>query len=308
VKREQPGIRTRSSTSRVGAVTDGTAYPAAYLMQREVPTDRKGATRISDASHRTLPHVDRISAEIVRVPTFAAERSHKIPPATVRPMHLIDTASIPGADNELALYNRGKDYFIKILGGQDLMNTRAHASEDALGEIASAGLRQKRQARVLIGGLGMGFTLSAALRQLSVDAEVVVAEIVPGVIDWNRGVLAEYAGRPLDDLRTRVQAVDVVTLLRTEHVGFDAIVLDVDNGPEALTRASNQWLYSREGLSVILQVLRPGGALAVWSAGPDKTFTRRLRAAGFVVEEVSVRAHAGKGARHVVWLARSSSL
>ena len=254
-----------------------------------------------------LPHRNQISAETARVPTFAAERTPRIPPATVRHMQLIDTVSIPGADNELALYKRGKDYFIKILGGQDLMNTRAHASEDALGEIASAGLRQTRQARVLIGGLGMGFTLSAALRQLGVDAEVVVAEIVPGVIDWNRGVLAEFAGRPLEDSRTLIQAVDVAILHRNERVGFDAIVLDVDNGPDALTRASNQWLYSRKGLSVILQALRPGGALAVWSAGPDRAFTKRLQAAGFVVEEVSVRAHAGKGARHVVWLARPSS-
>lgn len=222
-------------------------------------------------------------------------------------MQLIDTASIPGTDDELALYRRGEDYFIKILGGQDLMNTRAHASEDALGDIASAGLRRKRQARVLIGGLGMGFTLSAALNQLALDAEVVVAEIVPGVIDWNRDVLAEFAGRPLEDPRTHVEAVDVAILLRTERVGLDAIVLDVDNGPDALTRASNQWLYSREGLSVILQALRPGGALAVWSAGPDRAFPKRLRAAGFAVEEISVRAHAGKGARHVIWLARPGS-
>ena len=219
-------------------------------------------------------------------------------------MRLIHTASIPGNGGELGLYQRGADYFIKIVGGQDLMNTRAHASEDALGVIACKGLRRIPEARVLIGGLGMGFTLSAALKTLGVDAEVVVAEIVPAVVEWNRGVLGEFAGRPLDDPRTQVQEVDVTLLLQKEHVGFDAIVLDVDNGPDGLTRASNQWLYSKAGLSVVFRALRPGGALAIWSAGPDKAFTKRLRAVGFLVEEVTVRAHAGKGARHVIWMAR----
>jgi len=219
---------------------------------------------------------------------------------------LIHTASIPGEGGELELYQRGADYFIKIVGGQDLMNTRAHASEDALGLIACKGLREKPAARVLIGGLGMGFTLSATLKTLAADAEVVVAEIVPGVVEWNRGVLGSFAGRPLDDTRTRLHTIDVTVLLLRERVGFDAVVLDVDNGPDGLTRASNQWLYSKAGLSVLFRALRPGGTLAIWSAGPDKAFTKRLRAAGFVVEEIAVRAHAGKGARHVIWLARRS--
>jgi spermidine synthase len=219
-------------------------------------------------------------------------------------MHLIHTASIPGQDGELGLYRRGADYFIKIVGGQDLMNTRAHGSEDALGTIACRGLRDTPAARVLVGGLGMGFTLSAALKSLGADAQVVVAEIVPGVVEWNRGVLGTFAARPLDDPRTRVRAVDVAMVLREEAERFDAIVLDVDNGPDALTRPSNQWLYSESGLSAISGALRPGGALAIWSAAPDKAFTKRLRAVGFVVEEVPVRAHAGKGARHVIWMAR----
>ena len=219
-------------------------------------------------------------------------------------MRLVHTASIPGQDGELGLYQRGTDYFIKIVGGQDLMNTRAHASEDALGMIACRGLRGTPAARVLIGGLGMGFTLSAALKTLGADAEVVVAEIVPEVVEWNRGVLRSFAGGPLDDARTQVQTVDVTVLLRNELVGFDAIVLDVDNGPDALTRTSNQWLYSEAGLSVMLGALRLGGALAIWSAAADKAFTKRLRAVGFMVEEVTVRAHAGKGARHVIWMAR----
>ena len=219
-------------------------------------------------------------------------------------MRLVHTASIPGEGGELRLYQRGVDYFIKIVGGQDLMNTRAHASEDALGLIACKGLRGKPKARVLIGGLGMGFTLSAALKTLGVDAEVVVAEIVPAVVEWNRGALGEFAGRPLDDTRAQVQAVDVTLLLQEEAVGFDAIVLDVDNGPDGLTRASNQWLYSKAGLLAAFRALRSGGALAIWSAGPDKAFTRRLREVGFVVEEIPIRAHAGKGARHMIWMAR----
>ena len=184
------------------------------------------------------------------------------------------------------------------------MNTRAHASEDALGVIACKGLQEMPEVRVLIGGLGMGFTLSATLQTLGADAAVVVAEIVPGIVEWNRGVLGSFAGRPLEDTRTQIQTVDVTVLLKKEREGFDAIVLDVDNGPDGLTRASNQWLYSKQGLSVAYRALRPAGRLAIWSAGPDKAFTKRLRAAGFAVEEVKVRAHAGKGARHVIWIAR----
>jgi spermidine synthase len=221
-------------------------------------------------------------------------------------MRLIHTASIPGEGSELGLYQRGADYFIKIVGGQDLMSTRAHASEDALGIIACKGLREIPGVRVLIGGLGMGFTLSTALKTLGADAKVVVAEIVPGIVEWNRGVLGSFAGRPLEDSRTQIQTVDVTVLLQKERDGFDAIVLDVDNGPDGLTRASNQWLYSKRGLSVVYGALQPGGALAIWSAGPDKAFTKRLRAAGFAVEEIRVRAHAGKGARHVIWMARRS--
>jgi spermidine synthase len=217
---------------------------------------------------------------------------------------LIDTTPIPGEDAELGLYELGGHYFIQIVGGQDLMNTRAHSSEDALGTIACRGLRDASKPRVLIGGLGMGFTLAAALEALPADAEVVVAEIVPGVVEWNHGVLARFAGHPLDDPRARIQTVDVVQLLRKERIGFDAIVLDVDNGPDGLTRESNGWLYSKAGLSVLFKTLRPGGTLAIWSAGPDRAFTKRLRTAGFHVEEVTVRAHAGKGARHVIWMAR----
>jgi len=221
-------------------------------------------------------------------------------------MQLIHTAAIPGEECELGLYQRGADYFIRIVGGQDLMNTRAHASEDALGVLACKGLRTQPAARVLVGGLGMGFTLSAALKTLRDDAEVVVAEIVPGVVEWNRGVLGPFAGRPLDDPRTQIHTADVTDVARGERDGFDAVILDVDNGPDGLTRASNQWLYSRAGLAALFKTLRQGGTLAIWSAAPDRAFTRRLRGAGFEVEEVVVRAHAGKGARHVIWMARKA--
>jgi spermidine synthase len=221
-------------------------------------------------------------------------------------MRLIDTASIPGEGGELGLYQMGADYFIKIVNGQDLMNSRAHGSEDTLGVIACRALRGRPEARVLVGGLGMGFTLAAALTTLDPDAEVVVAEIVPGVVEWNRGDLGACAGRPLDDRRVHVEVVDVTTLLRKAKSEFDVVVLDVDNGPDGLTRASNEWLYSRAGLSVLLNALRPSGTLAIWSAAPDRAFTKRLRRAGFRVEEVSARAHAGKGSRHVIWMARRS--
>ena len=219
---------------------------------------------------------------------------------------LLDTAPIPGGDGELGLYQRGRDFLIKIVGGQDLMNTRTHGSEDALGETACAEFALCERARILIGGLGMGFTLSSALRQLAPDAEVIVAELVPAVVEWNRGPLGEFAGHPLQDERVRVHEVDVSVMLRDAGSGFDAIVLDVDNGPDGLTREANQWLYSKAGLTASHRALRSGGVLAVWSAGPDRAFSRLLRKAGFEVDEVKVRAHGGKGARHVIWMARKA--
>jgi spermidine synthase len=219
-------------------------------------------------------------------------------------MQLIHTAPIPGDTAELGLYQRGPDYFIKFVGGPELMGTRAHSSEDALGVIACRGLGGKPGVRVLIGGLGIGFTLAAALKKLDGDAEVVVAEIVPEVVEWNRDMLGEFAGWPLDDPRTKVETVDVSLLIQKDRAGFDAIMLDVDNGPDGLTRDANHWLYSKAGLARMLEVLRPGGTLAIWSEGPDRAFTKKLRASGFEVEEIKVRAHAGKGTRHLIWMAQ----
>ena len=219
-------------------------------------------------------------------------------------MELLDTAPIPGGADELGFYRRGRDFLIKIVGGQDLMNTRTHGSEDALGETACAEFAEREHARILIGGLGMGFTLAFALRQLRPDAEVIVAELVPAVVEWNRGPLGEFSGHPLRDERVSVREVDVSIVLRGEASGFDAIVLDVDNGPEGLTREANQWLYSKAGLTTSFEALRSGGVLAVWSAGPDRGFSKLLRKTGFEVAQVKVRAHRGKGARHLIWMAR----
>ncbi|MCE9666091.1 hypothetical protein LY622_21920 [Halomonas sp. M5N1S17] len=218
---------------------------------------------------------------------------------------VIGTASIPGKGSELRLLQRNDEFSIRIAGSPgELMNTRLHGSEDALAELACQRIADRGDIRVLIGGLGMGFTLAAALRSLPDSAEVVVAELVPGVVDWNRGALGAAAGYPLNDPRTVVSLGDVGELLRREPGGFDAIMLDVDNGPEGLTRKENDWLYSPQGLAAAQEALRPDGVLAIWSAGQDPAFTERLRRVGLLVEEVTVRAHRpGKGAKHRIWLA-----
>ena len=221
----------------------------------------------------------------------------------MKPWQLLDSTQVPGNGGELRLYRRGDDFSIMIVGRGELMNSRLHGSEDALAEYTCARLAERVQPRLLIGGLGMGFTLAAALRHLGDQARVVVAELVPAVVDWNKGDLGQQAGYPLQDPRVVVHEGDVARLLR-EQQGFDAILLDVDNGPEGLTRKENDWLYGVNGLSAAYAALRPQGVLAVWSAGPDEDFVQRLRKVGFVVEQVRVHAHGTKGARHIIWFAR----
>lgn len=218
---------------------------------------------------------------------------------------LIGTATIPGQGSELRLSRRNDEFSIKIAGKPgELMNSRLHGSEDALAELPCRRVAERPKVRALIGGLGMGFTLAAALKALREDAEVVVAELVPEVVEWNRGALGLAAGHPLADSRARVHLGDVGKVIKQQKQAFDAIMLDVDNGPEGLTRKENDWIYSPAGLTAAQEALRPDGVLAVWSAGQDPAFTERLRQVGFAVEEVSVRAHRpGKGARHVIWLA-----
>ena len=216
---------------------------------------------------------------------------------------LLGVALASGDERELRLYRRDEEFSIRA-GDRELMNSRLHGSEDALGELACARIADCPRPRVLIGGLGMGYTLRAALHGLSAQGQVIVAELIPEVVAWNRGPLGGLAGHPLRDDRVTVREVDVAGILRAEQCAYDAILLDVDNGPRGLTRKGNDWLYAEGGLSAAFAALRPGGVLAVWSAGPDQAFSDRLRKTGFKVEEVRVRARdARAGARHTIWIA-----
>ena len=219
------------------------------------------------------------------------------------PWEYLDCAKIPGTQAELRLSRRGEEFSIRV-NHTELMNSRAHGSEEALAELSCSRIADRETPRVLIGGLGMGFTTAAALRQLPEQAMVVVAELVPGLIDWNLGVLGHLAGRPLKDPRVTVRVGDVAELLKGSVRQFDVILLDVDNGPNGLTRPENDWLYGPGGLRSARQTLVSGGVLAVWSVAPDQLFSKRLQQAGFQIEEVRARARGkGKGSRHCLWLA-----
>jgi spermidine synthase len=220
---------------------------------------------------------------------------------------LLGEAPIPGSDKLLNLYQGKDDFFIKISsGGGELMSTRKHGSEDALGALPCQRLRNCEAARVLIGGLGMGFTLAAVLQEVGPGAEVTVAELIPEVVDWNHGPLGERSGFPLNDPRTKIHLGDVAKLFKKNRGYFDVIALDVDNGPEGLTQSANDWLYSTPGIVAAQETLNPNGILAYWSAGPDQAFHDRLRRCGFMVEEHTAYAHGKKGARHTIWLASVS--
>ena len=220
------------------------------------------------------------------------------------PWELLESACAPEGGGELRLYQRGNEFSIRV-DGRELMNSRVYSSEDALARLACERLADRRNPRVLVGGLGMGFTLAAALSDLGPKAQVIVAELVPEVVRWNRGPLGDLANHPLRDPRVTVCEIDVATVLRAERHAYDAILLDVDNGPEGITQTDNDWLYDRAGLSASSKALRPGGVLAVWSASPNRVFARRLRATGFAVEEIAVRARGyARGARHTIWLAQ----
>jgi spermidine synthase len=217
------------------------------------------------------------------------------------PRELIDTAEVPGGE-PLRLFRRGGDFMI-VLERNELMNSRMSGSEEALAVMTLERLGRK-QPHLLIGGYGMGFTLRAALPLLGSDARVTVAELVPKIIAWARGPMAELAAGCLDDPRVRVIEDDVGRVIAAGRGAYDAILLDVDNGPDGLTRPGNDGLYSMRGLETARAALKPGGILAVWSAAPDNAFARRLREADFFVEEVAVRARQnGKGPRHVIWFA-----
>ncbi|MBA7471804.1 Polyamine aminopropyltransferase [subsurface metagenome] len=215
----------------------------------------------------------------------------------------IDTARIPGSNEELRLMRRGAEFSIK-LGSNELMNSRLSGSEAALATLAAKKIETVKKPHVLIGGLGMGFTLRAALAVLGAGARVVVAELVPAVVSWARGPMAEIFAGSLDDSRVSILEGDVFDAIRSKAKAFDAILLDVDNGPEGLTRKANDALYDSAGLKMAWAALRPRGVLAVWSSGPNPPFAKRLRLVGFDVNEVSIRATGrGGGARHVIWIA-----
>ncbi|MDP1630653.1 MAG: spermidine synthase [Caulobacter sp.] len=216
------------------------------------------------------------------------------------PWEHLDTAAVPGDAGDLRLMRRGAEYSI-MAGSIELMNSRLSGSEEALATLAHERIGDRPAPRILIGGLGLGFTLRAALAAFGPKATVVVAELAPAVIAWARGHLAVLHGDSLDDPRATVRTADVATLIAEGD--WDAILLDVDNGPRGLSRPGNDRLYGPRGLAEAKAALRPGGLLIVWSSSRDDGFTRRLKQAGYAVEQIGVRAHRGRGARHMIWIA-----
>jgi spermidine synthase len=215
----------------------------------------------------------------------------------------IDSARVPGTEVELRLMQRGPEFSMK-LGQNELMNSRLSGSEAALATLACRKIASVARPKLLIGGLGMGFTLRAALAVLGTEARITVAELVPAVVAWARGPMAEVFGSSLEDPRARIVTADVGEMIRSRRSAFDAILLDVDNGPEGLIRRANDALYDASGLRATRRALRPGGVVAVWSSGRHPAFSKRLRDAGFDVSEVAVRATTKRsGAHHVIWLA-----
>lgn len=218
------------------------------------------------------------------------------------PRELLGMAQVPGGA-ELRLFRRGGDFMI-VLDRNELMSSRMSGSEEALATMTITRLGGRSAPHLLIGGYGMGFTLRAALAMLGADARLSVVEIVPEIIEWARGPMAELAAGCLDDPRVTLIEADVAAEIARGAGRYDAILLDVDNGPDGLSRDANDRLYSPRGLAVARTALKPGGVLAIWSAAPDKAFARRLADAGFAVEEAGVRARSnGKGPQHVIWFA-----
>jgi spermidine synthase len=219
----------------------------------------------------------------------------------------LEGVRIHGDGATMRLSQKAGVYTIWV-GEVELMSSSIHKSEDELAKIVCGMLAHLPEAKILIGGLGMGFTLAAALKVMGPKGKVVVAELMPAVLAWNRGVLADLAGRPLEDPRVVVKLQDVAHSLQTELAEYDGILLDVDNGPEGLTRGSNDWLYSQDGIAAAYTALRPNGILAIWSSTPDKTFGMRLRKAGFDVEERSVDSSTeARSDRHTIFLAVNRS-
>ncbi|MFK0691350.1 hypothetical protein ACFX5Q_24585 [Mesorhizobium sp. IMUNJ 23033] len=214
----------------------------------------------------------------------------------------LDSAKTPDGGQELRLKRRGTEFSI-MLGTNELMNSRLSGSEEALASLSCEKIAGRKQPKILIGGLGMGFTLRAALAELGGDASITVAELVPAVVAWARGPMAEIFKNCLDDPRVTILEAEVGHIISSDQSAWDAILLDVDNGPEGIVHKGNDALYGAAGLGAARAALKPGGVLAVWSQGPDSGFARRLKQAGFAVEEVNTRANGKRGARHVIWIA-----
>lgn len=217
---------------------------------------------------------------------------------------LIDKASTPDGDI-IALYEHDRDYVIRI-NGQELMSTRKHASEEALASLACQPFSRKKKIRALIGGLGLGFTLRAALNALGKDAHVVVAEIIPAVVLWNRNPTYPLAASALVDERVEVIEKDVVEVIRSNPSGFDVIMLDVDNGPFGISVNSNKNLYREKGLLLAKEALRPGGCLGIWSAQADPLFAKFMSQVGFIVDVQQAPAYKSSGQLHTIFLGRVS--
>jgi spermidine synthase len=217
----------------------------------------------------------------------------------------LDTVQIPNDGGELKLSQRGDEFSIKLSGKRgELMNSRVFNSEKVLSQLGCAHIKPHHDAHILVGGLGMGYTLAAALKAVNADSVVTVAELIPEVVKWNEGPLGHCAGKPLQDPRTKVHIGDVKELLTSRQPTFDAILLDVDNGPKGLTHSDNNWIYSEDGLKDIYDTLNPNGMLAIWSAGPDYLFSVRLKKIGFRVDTRDVQARPGKGSKHTIFLAK----
>lgn len=219
----------------------------------------------------------------------------------------LDSAEAPGGRERLRLKQRGTEFSI-MLGANELMNSRLSGSEEALATLTQERLAGAARPSILIGGLGMGFTLRAALAAFPKDARIEVVELVPSVVRWARGPMANLHAGSLDDPRVTIVESDVAKIIGKANAAYDAILLDVDNGPEGLTVEANDALYAHRGLAAARVALRPGGILAVWSQGPDARFAARLRQSGFEVEEMRVRAsRTRRGARHIIWLAKKAA-
>ncbi len=218
----------------------------------------------------------------------------------MKPWETLATAEAPGVGT-LTLARRGDEYVLRVRG-LTLMSSRQHGSEAAMAEAGCAALTAKPGARVLVGGLGFGFTVRAALEILRPDAKVTVAELMAPIVEWVRGPVSSLAGAPLEDSRVEVVVGDVRRVMTRSGGAFDAILLDVDNGPSPLTKADNVSLYDETGLAIAYGALRPGGKLVVWSAGEDPRFVSRMEKAGFAVQVLRPTAHGTKGTRHTLFV------